>query len=601
MSESEGTDPTHEILGDRFVIKGELGRGGFSIVYEAEDTKLGQLVALKVLVPPPVAAAVALERLRREVRAIRSLSHPNIVTVYDLVEAKDRAFVVMERIAGLDLAALVAKRGALVADEVARLGAEIARALTVAHRAGTLHRDVKPQNVLIELSESGALGRARLVDFGSARLEGEASLTRTGGFVGTLDYAAPEVLAGERGDARSDVYGLGMTLFFALAGKLPLRASPHLPPPPSPEGHSVRKLDSGVPGWLDEVISRATREDRRARFPTTEAFAEALAEKKINLPARELRAPFCLLCGRAEPTRSGICRRCEGAPRANDGFIFIRASSESEPSVRAKLAALLGLPLCELEEVAVGRRALCASGVSADRVVRRLLDAGIRSTSVSELGAVTLLPPSLRWVSAAVAGVGLLTAITTGSLLGVAGPPLALTLLGLAVRSASRPLVVPKGRSSPLSPKLEARLDAATQSLDSELARNLLLDAAELGRNALEPGSEKSDPAYAAQIVALIEGALSGATQLARLDKTAALVERRKDRALAEPIERAQRARDALTQALLEVIGNLSKAAALGPIEARLMLEDLQVRNQALADEIAAREEALKELSALTS
>ncbi|MBI2372594.1 MAG: serine/threonine protein kinase [Deltaproteobacteria bacterium] len=594
------SEPTGEVLADRFELAGELGRGGFSVVFEAQDRKLGQRVALKVLVPPPVSAEIALERLRREVRAIRSVSHPNIVTVFDLVEAPDRAFVVMEKIAGLDLAAYVAKHGPLRAEDAARLAAEVAGALSAAHRKGMLHRDLKPQNVLVEL-DGGVLGRARLVDFGSARLEGEASLTRTGGFVGTLDYAAPEVFAGERGDARSDVYGLGMTMYFVLTGGLPKRASPHLPPEPSVEGHRPRSIVSELPDWIDAIVARATHEDRRARFPTAEAMAEALEQKQLTLPVKRSRAEFCLVCGRPEATRAGICARCDSSAPAKEGFVFVRTSKELEAIARTRLAAMVGAPTDEIDAVVSGRRALSAAGRNADRVTRKLLEAGIPATVASEAGAFALLPPSFRWMNAAVAGAGVVTAVFTGSLLGYAGPPLAMVLLGLAVRGSLKPLLAPSGRGSPLPRKLEALIDGASVSIESDAARGLLLDVVELARNALEKGQVALDAALEREVLALVEGAVSAAIRLGRLDRAVAVIERRKDRSLGETLERAQRARDALNQQLLEVVANLARAVTAGPVKANLLIDHLVERNRELGEELAAREEAMKELAGFSS
>ncbi|MGH7538459.1 MAG: serine/threonine-protein kinase, partial [Gemmatimonadales bacterium] len=201
---------TGTVLQDRYEIAGEIGRGGYSVVYRARDRRIGSDVAIKLLVPPPAAARLARERLRREVQAVRQLSHPNIVTVYDVADDGPWSFVVMEYVAGPDLAVRIRDRGPLSADAAARLGRDVAAALHAAHRRGILHRDVKPQNILLDPD-----GRARLTDFGSARLAGMATVTQTGGLVGTLAYAAPEVVAGARGDARADCYGLGLTLYFA--------------------------------------------------------------------------------------------------------------------------------------------------------------------------------------------------------------------------------------------------------------------------------------------------------------------------------------------------------------------------------------------------
>jgi len=213
------------LLRGRYEIGRELGRGGYSVVYLARDRELDTEVALKLLVPPPAAAKVARERMRREVQAVRGLSHANIVAVYDFLEEGPWSFIVMEYVRGPDLQVRVSERGPLDADAAVRLGRDVAAALAAAHRRGILHRDVKPQNILLDPD-----GRARLTDFGSAKLDGQLGVTGSGTLAGTLAYTAPEVLAGRRGDARADVYALGLTLYYALTGDLPARSSPHLPP-----------------------------------------------------------------------------------------------------------------------------------------------------------------------------------------------------------------------------------------------------------------------------------------------------------------------------------------------------------------------------------
>src|SRR6267378_4835242 len=177
--------PAGAILADRYEIAEEIGRGGYSVVYRARDRRVNSDVAIKLLVPPPAAARLARERLRREVEAVRQLSHPSIVPVYDIADDGPWTFVVMAYIAGPDLAVRVRERGPLSPDAALRLGREIAAALDVAHRRGILHRDVKPQNILLAPD-----GRACLTDFGSARLIGQVTVTQTGGLVGTVDYAA---------------------------------------------------------------------------------------------------------------------------------------------------------------------------------------------------------------------------------------------------------------------------------------------------------------------------------------------------------------------------------------------------------------------------
>ena len=284
------------LLQGRYEIVREIGRGGYSVVYLARDRSLDADVALKLLVPPPAAAQVARERMRREVQAVRGLSHANIVAVFDFLEEGPWSFIVMEYVRGPDLQVRVAERGRLDADAAVRLGRDVAGALSAAHRHGILHRDVKPQNILLDPD-----GRARLTDFGSAKLDGQLGVTGSGALAGTLAYTAPESLAGRRGDARSDLYALGLTLYYALTGNLPERASPHLPPTPSATGFRPQAEAPGVPGWLDDVIARATCAAAEDRFPTAAALDEALARPGAADALLTEAGAACLLCAGPDP------------------------------------------------------------------------------------------------------------------------------------------------------------------------------------------------------------------------------------------------------------------------------------------------------------
>jgi serine/threonine protein kinase len=273
-------EPGRKLLG-RFTILRELGRGGVSVVYAARDETVGADVAVKVLVPPPASAREAKERMRREVNAVRGLRHPNIVGVHDFLEDGPTAFIVMDVIDGVDLAAGFRGRGPLPIDAAVALGRDIADALATAHRAGIIHRDIKPANILLDRN-----GKAFLTDFGSARLDAQTTMTRTGGWVGTLAYLAPEVWLGGRPDARADVYALGTSLFEAVTGRLPRQTSPHLPPTPEGDGFHPGRDRAGMPTWLDQVIATATTADPRYRFATAGALRDALDRKAPVQPVR---------------------------------------------------------------------------------------------------------------------------------------------------------------------------------------------------------------------------------------------------------------------------------------------------------------------------
>jgi len=200
-----------EVVLGRFRIEDRIGSGGFGTVYRAWDERLQRPVAVKVIDREHGAP-----RVTREAQAVARLTHRNIATLYELATDGERAYLVSELIEGETLRAL-GRRGELTDRLVARVGADAAAALTAAHRAGVVHRDVKPENILVESGE-----QAKLVDFGIARIAGEKTLTATGAVVGTLAYMAPEQADGLRPGPAADVYSLALTLYECLCGEHPL-------------------------------------------------------------------------------------------------------------------------------------------------------------------------------------------------------------------------------------------------------------------------------------------------------------------------------------------------------------------------------------------
>src|SRR5215217_9091765 len=203
----------------RYRLGPRIGAGGFGTVYEARDERLGRSVAVKAI----PAEGRADERARREAHAVARLDHPGIVSVFDAGEEDGSRFLVSELVRGSTLAQLEAA-GEVSDRDVLRIGLALADALAHAHEQGVIHRDVKPQNVMVPEQPRSPYGAAKLTDFGVAHLAGDEPLTRTGDVVGTLAYMAPEQAAGERIDERCDLYALGLVLYEALAGVNPVRA-----------------------------------------------------------------------------------------------------------------------------------------------------------------------------------------------------------------------------------------------------------------------------------------------------------------------------------------------------------------------------------------
>jgi serine/threonine-protein kinase len=251
-------------------------------VYRGRHTRLDRAVAIKVLPAGLAGHADFRERFEREARAVAALRHANIVQVYDFGDAEGMYYMVMEYIAGSDLAQLLGEHGSLPLAQVRPLLRDVAAALDYAHAQGLVHRDVKPSNVMIQAANAAGVGqRAILTDFGIAKiLAGGTAATKTGVMIGTLDYMAPEQIraAGEV-DARADVYGLGVMLFQMLTGRLPFTGEnpgtvvlAHLhQPAPDP-----RALLPDLPAHIAQAILRALAKDPAERYQTAGTLAAEL-------------------------------------------------------------------------------------------------------------------------------------------------------------------------------------------------------------------------------------------------------------------------------------------------------------------------------------
>ncbi|MGC5014042.1 protein kinase domain-containing protein [Streptosporangium sp. DT93] len=220
MTDSQG------IIGGRYRLLERIGRGGMGTVWRARDEVLGRDVAVKEVIPSPDLTGPEREvftvRTLREARAAGRVGHPGVATVYDVIEEDGRPWIVMQLVDSRTLGAVVREDGPLPPMRVARIGLEVLSALVAAHHAGVLHRDVKPDNVLLARD-----GRAVLTDFGIAVLEGDSSITRTGSLIGTPAFIAPERAAGGPADFASDLWSLGVTLHVAVEGRSPFeRAHP---------------------------------------------------------------------------------------------------------------------------------------------------------------------------------------------------------------------------------------------------------------------------------------------------------------------------------------------------------------------------------------
>jgi serine/threonine-protein kinase len=251
-----------------------LGRGGMSVVYLAEHVRLGRKVALKLLSPALSEDESFRERFERESRRAAEIDHPNIVPIYDAGDAEGQFFIAMRYVQGFDLKTLIKRDGALNVGRTLYILEQAASALDAAHERDLVHRDVKPANILIEEPSD----RVFLTDFGVVKHTASHGLTRTGFFIGTVDYAAPEQIEGLPVDARTDVYALGCVLYECLSGRVPFDRDAevaamhaHLTEPPP----SLRSVRPDLPRELDRVITAAMAKSKDDRQSTCEGMIEA--------------------------------------------------------------------------------------------------------------------------------------------------------------------------------------------------------------------------------------------------------------------------------------------------------------------------------------
>jgi eukaryotic-like serine/threonine-protein kinase len=300
-----------ELVADRYELQEVVGTGGMSTVYRAVDTLLERNVALKILHPHYGDDAEYVERFRREARSVAQLSHPNIVTVIDRGESDGQQYIVFEYVDGESLKQLVDRTGPLPARRAIELVLQVAEALAFAHNTGLVHRDVKPQNVLVTED-----GEAKVTDFGIARsLDVEHGVTQTGTVLGTSNYLSPEQARGQTVTAATDVYSLGVVLYELLTGEVPFPgetfvavAMKHI----NEEPPSVLDRRPDVPIRLAAVIDRALAKEPEQRFPTMQAFCSelktCLAELGDPDAARTFIQPGAVL-KQSRPHRARATRR----------------------------------------------------------------------------------------------------------------------------------------------------------------------------------------------------------------------------------------------------------------------------------------------------
>ncbi len=303
-----------DALGDAYTIEGEIGRGGMGVVYRARDERLQRRVAIKVLPPELAFQQDIRERFTREAQTAARLSHPHIVPIHTVGEGQGLVYFVMGYVDGESVAARIRRRGPLPLEEVRRIMKETADALSAAHSLSVIHRDIKPDNILLE----GTRGRVMVTDFGIAKALSStsgATLTGVGVAIGTPSFMSPEQAAGERDiDGRSDLYSLGVVAYQMLTGELPFNA-PSVAgilmkqiTEPAPD---LRKRRPDAPEDLALAVARCLEKDPENRWPTADALRRALESRVVNgyRPTTASRA--------ADAGRRPVRPRATGSPRSS--------------------------------------------------------------------------------------------------------------------------------------------------------------------------------------------------------------------------------------------------------------------------------------------
>jgi serine/threonine protein kinase len=253
------------MLGERYQILDLLGEGGMGAVYKARDRELDRLVALKIIRPNLALSAEILRRFKQELILARQVTHRNVVRIYDLAQADGIKFITMDYIEGRDLSSLLREKGKFASKEAAQIMEQVCRALEAAHMEGVIHRDLKPQNIMID-----AHGKVSVMDFGIARsTEVVEAMTYTGAMIGTPQYMSPEQAKGEKLDARSDLFSFGIVFYELLTGNSPYRADTAMSSLFMRTTQAARpaiELVSDIPRELSEIVSKCLERDLALRY-----------------------------------------------------------------------------------------------------------------------------------------------------------------------------------------------------------------------------------------------------------------------------------------------------------------------------------------------
>src|SRR5215470_9569795 len=269
------------VIGERFEVLQLLGEGGMGAVYKAHDRELERDVALKLIRPELARNPEILQRFKHELILARQVTHRNVIRIFDLGQAEGHKYITMEYLDGRDLRSVLREKGKLPPEEAAKIVLQICRALEAAHGEGVIHRDLKPQNIMLDAS-----GRAYVMDFGIARSAYLPGMTQTGALVGTPEYMSPEQAKGEKLDERSDLFSLGVILYELLVGKSPYYSETPLATlwrRIQEKAKPLIEVDPTIPQPLSDIVAKALEIEPENRFANAGEFAQQL-ESWLGVP-----------------------------------------------------------------------------------------------------------------------------------------------------------------------------------------------------------------------------------------------------------------------------------------------------------------------------
>ncbi|MBQ3272806.1 MAG: Stk1 family PASTA domain-containing Ser/Thr kinase [Solobacterium sp.] len=374
---------SNNMIANRYEVFQHIGQGGMADVFLAVDTILNRHVAIKILRSELCTDAVSVLRFEREAQAATALSHPNIVEIYDVGEYKGHHYIVMEYVPGKTLKQVIRDRGALLKEEAVDIAKQLVSATAEAHRRGIIHRDIKPQNVIVKSD-----GSIKILDFGIALAKGSMQLTQANNVMGSVHYLAPELARGEPATVQSDIYALGIVLYEMLTGDVPFKAENAVQVALMQMRNELpdcQKINPTIPMSVANIITKATSKDRGQRYQSCQ---EMLNDLRVCLLPENLNQEKLVLKPAPKERRPAAPEQTHAMPVVNDNRIIantgrqkkqheattqqkvVRPAVQKKPKKRLLNRIALGVLILLLSLLAVSGIyfALSLSGILSPRV-----------------------------------------------------------------------------------------------------------------------------------------------------------------------------------------------------------------------------------------